>query len=422
MFRRLLLVAERKAEDQSDRQLLDRFVADKDPACFAALVERHGRLVFAVCRSVLRQEQDAEDAFQAVFLVLARMASSISKRDSLGSWLYGVALRTALKARQAMNTRRRKEQRAGARTPEQPVSEAALQELQSILHEEVGRLPAKYRAPFVLCCLEGKSRAETAHELGWKEGTVSSRIAQARKLLEAGLLRRGVALPAALTAAALSSAATANMPAALSSIAADVTAIAVGGSSKAVSVGAAALAQGVMQAMLVTKLKTVASVVFGFVLALGGGGLLAYAAWQSQPRNGSNAAIANPGVVAATSDPMPMEESDAYAAITGKVVDEAGKPVSGAVVTLINHAKGTPVKSSVDGTFRMPRAPWMVERIYAILLVEAPDGRLGFTANWQEKQEPFRVVVKAPRELTVHVVDGDGRPVSAAKVRVLSSR
>src|SRR6516162_11768011 len=198
IVRRILLDAEQKTADQSDLCLLKCFVTEKDEAAFAALMKRHGRLVFAVCRSVLDQEQDAEDAFQATFLVLARMASSIRKGNSLASWLHGVALRTALKARAAMNTRRRIERHARTLTPEQPASEAAFRELQAILHEEVGRLAEKYRAPFVLCCLEGKSRSEASEELGWKEGTVASRVAQARKLLEARLLRRGIALPAAL--------------------------------------------------------------------------------------------------------------------------------------------------------------------------------------------------------------------------------
>src|SRR5947208_10096773 len=148
-LRSLLLVAEagfseRKGEGHSDGHLLQHFVATKDEAAFVALLRRHGRLVFGVCRSVLHREQDAEDAFQATFLVLARMASSIRKRDSLASWLHGVALRTALKASRAMTTRRRSEQQASVPSQQEPASEAALREVQTILHEEIARLPEKY--------------------------------------------------------------------------------------------------------------------------------------------------------------------------------------------------------------------------------------------------------------------------------------
>jgi RNA polymerase sigma-70 factor (ECF subfamily) len=121
----------------SDRQLLERFVTAADEDAFAGLVERHGRLVFRLCRSVLQHEQDAEDAFQATFLVLARLAASIRKRESLASWLHGVALRTALKAKRTMTRRRCNEQQARVSSPQEPVSEAALREVQTILHEEI---------------------------------------------------------------------------------------------------------------------------------------------------------------------------------------------------------------------------------------------------------------------------------------------
>jgi internalin A len=281
VIRRFLHVAERAAEDPGDRQLLEHYVSRKDETAFQALVDRHARLVFGVCRSVLHHEQDAEDAFQATFLVLARMAASIHKREAIGSWLHGVALRTALKARRAMHTRRRKEQHADhTRTPEQPVSEAALRELQAILHEEVARLAAKYRAPFVLCCLEGKPRADAAHELGWKEGTVSSRIAQARKVLESRLARRGIALPAALTAATIVPVtASAAVPAAVTIRAAQ--AFAARRITENVSANAAALAEAVIQAMAIAKLKVLTTVVLALVIAFGGGTLLGYSAWPS---------------------------------------------------------------------------------------------------------------------------------------------
>src|SRR5205823_1907947 len=122
--------------------------------------------------------------FQATLLVLARKAGSLRKRRSVASFLYGVAYRTALKTRAAVARWHKYERQAEPRPPRGPVSEAALREVQAILVEEVQRLPDKFRAPFVLCCLEGKSKGEAAGELAWPEGTVSGRVAQARKMLQ----------------------------------------------------------------------------------------------------------------------------------------------------------------------------------------------------------------------------------------------
>jgi RNA polymerase sigma factor (sigma-70 family) len=171
---------------QSDAQLLQQFVTYKVETAFAALVRRHGPMVYGVCRRVLANAHEAEDAYQATFIVLLRKAHALTSCGTLAEWLHGVARRIALKARVSA-ARRRARERAAARpavTAPEPRND-----LGAVLDEEVGRLPLKYRLPIVLCDLEGATRRDAAEQLGWKDGTVAGRLARARVLLAKRLLR-----------------------------------------------------------------------------------------------------------------------------------------------------------------------------------------------------------------------------------------
>jgi RNA polymerase sigma factor (sigma-70 family) len=249
----------------SDRELLECFTRRRDEDAFACLIRRHGPLVLGLCRRLLCREQDAEDVFQATFLVLARKAASIHKHEALGSWLHGVAMRLALRAR-ADTFRRRWHERQVMDVPvHDPVPEFIWDDLRRVLDEEIHCLPRKYRDPFVLCHLQGKTNPQAAQELGCPVGTVLSRLARARELLRQRLIRRGVSLCTGLLLSALAENATSaavpityvdkTMKAAMVFAAARR---AVGG---VVSVQAAALAEGVLKTMFITNVRIVTGVV-----------------------------------------------------------------------------------------------------------------------------------------------------------------
>lgn len=263
----------------SDAQLLDCFLSRRDGAAFEALVRRHGPMVLGVCRRVLGNEQDAEDAFQAVFLVLVRKAASIQPRDLVGHWLYGVAYRTALEARGILARRRAKERQVST-MPEPPAPEATGEvDVRPVLDEELHRLPEKYRAAVVLCELEGRSRKEAAGMLRIPEGTLSSRLATARRILAHRLTRRGFGVSAAALAALFAQQASATIPAPLlNQTVQTATVFAIGaGATAAVSTNVVLVTEGVLKAMFVTKLKTLTAVC-ALMVALGGGiGLIGHA-------------------------------------------------------------------------------------------------------------------------------------------------
>jgi RNA polymerase sigma factor (sigma-70 family) len=261
-----------------DGELLDRFTLQKDDTAFDQLVNRHGRMVLGVCRSFLNDAHDAEDAFQATFLVLVRSARSVRKQSSLSSWLYGVAYRTALKARAAAARRRREEQVAAMYHPLFDSMSPESDDDRPVLAEELERLPEKYRTPMLLCYLEGKTTEETAQQLGWPKGTVTSRLMRGRDLLRNRLVRRGVTLsvagiPMALGEVTASAAVSAPLAQATLQVAHLYAAspLATGSIPPAV----ANLTEGVLKDMFHTKLKNIAALL-AVILALGAGGAWVY--------------------------------------------------------------------------------------------------------------------------------------------------
>ncbi len=254
------------ATDGSDAELLERFAAQHDEAAFEALLRRHGPLVWNVCRRVLAEEHAAEDAFQATFLVLVRKARSVSKRASIRSWLHGVALRVALRARRQERLRRRRELETPIRCP----GEATWQDVRPILDEEIQRLPEKYRLPIILCYLEGQTHDEAAQLLNCPRGTIATRLARARERLRSRLLRRGVTLSAgALTALLTDNAMSATVPSLLLAQTAKAALMGLA------SVSITTLTEGVIHAMFLSKVK-MASIFVLILAAIGGTGVSNY--------------------------------------------------------------------------------------------------------------------------------------------------
>lgn len=261
------LVAATAAPQRSDRDLLEAFVEAQDQTAFALLVQRYGPLVLGVSRRVLRDQQDAEDACQATFLILARKAATVRWHDTVRGWLYRVAYRVAREARSRRARRLRHELAAAGTVPQASDAGPSWAEVASVLDDELNRLPAKYRDVLVLCYLEGKSRDEAAEQLGWGLGAVKKRLEKARERLRGRLSRRGLTLSAALFASLLDQQAA---PAAMPALTMTQVLRATAGPSSAIPPTVLSLAQGVMQAMFLTKLK-IAAVGLLLVALLGTG-------------------------------------------------------------------------------------------------------------------------------------------------------
>ncbi len=403
-----------QARTATDRELLEEFAAGRSEAAFAALVARHGPMVLRVCRRVLGHEQDAEDAFQATFLTLARNTASIRKREALACWLHGVAHRTALDAKRKAARRRGHEARLRPTPP--PVASPRWEEVQAALDEEIQALPERYRSAFVLCVLEGRGRPEAAAMLGVKEGTVWSRLARARQLLRARLARRGIELSALLAALAVAEGAgAARVPPLLAraTVRAGLSVAAGGPGAGAIPPHVAALAAGATRAAYVRKLQVATCVLLIAGLIITGAGVLA----RQTP--------------AAGEPPAAGEEKADGVEVKGRVLGPDGQPFAGASLYLVSDAdpaKRPAVRatSDADGRFRLraPRAElagppiggeWPVAAVVATARGFGPDWALITGRNGGELS--LRLV---PNDVTIRgrVLDLQGKPVAGAVVSV----
>jgi RNA polymerase sigma factor (sigma-70 family) len=360
----------------TDGQLLDRFVSRRDGEAFAALMARHGAMVLGVCRRALGHEQEAEDAFQATFLILARKAGSIRRQELLASWLCRVAYHVAVTARARAARRRTLERQVATMATAASTSDAAGRELRLLLDEELNHLPRKYHAPLVLCYLEGMTHEEAARELRWPTGTVKGRLARAREMLRQRLVRRGLALSAGLVGTLLAEEAAARaVPAALAGATLQAALVTAAGHAAAglVSAEVVALVEGVSQAMFLTRLKIVAAVVLA-VLLVAGAGLVPH---QMLSAGGSKPAAppaAQQGKDAdKTAATLPVEK----AALTGH---------TDAVLCLACSLDGKLLASgSADKTVRL----WDVKTMKEIATLQGHDGAVTLVVFSPDKRTLF---------------------------------
>jgi RNA polymerase sigma factor (sigma-70 family) len=441
----------------SDGQLLERYTSGgHDPAgqaAFAALVGRHGPMVLGVCRQLLGDAQHAEDAFQATFLVLAQKARSIRDPELLGNWLYGVATRTARCARQQVARRRRREEDHAMRGPgagscalaeptAPPADRPAIDREQAeALHGEVDRLPKAFRLPVVLCYFEGLTLDEAAKRLRCPAGTVRSRLARARDKLRTGLARRGVVLPAAAVGTLLlPRSASASVPPLLcetttrAAIAFAARHAAAGG---ALSAPVVALAQEVLNTMLIHTLRLVVMTVLALAGVATGAGYLALALAGS--REGEPPG--EPGAQTARQEPRPPADEPRATGqrmtVAGRVLDPDGKPVQGAVVDVVAWPR-VPFtgaseefdpsillgrgKSDGDGRYRLdaPRtASTRIQQVFA--LAAAPGYGVGLVELNPDADQPGAELKLLPEQpIRLRLVDVTGAPARGAEIAVLS--
>ena len=419
------ILAGRRLRTAPDKELLERFLDAHDEAAFEEIVHRHGPLVLDVCRGVLANDADAEDAFQATFLVLAHRAGAIRRTASLASWLHGVACRTALKARAGAVRRRQHE----AEVPQRQVGDqdsVTWTEARQVLHEELGRLSDRHRQPLVLCYLLGKTQDKAAQLLGLSKGTLKRRLERGRAVLRQRLVRRGLGSAALLVASAWPTAtARALVPQSLflATIKAAMNGAAGGAATPAVSASVAASTVGVLKNMLLTR-RLIA--ILPIVLLLGG--LLAVASTGAfRPGDDTRARISPREEGSPTNDPMPVPPATA-GRIRIVVLDPRGKPLPGAEIHVSVWTDEKDFKAKHDCVTDAEGAVQVeLPKTFSILRLWAGKKPfVRFIAGWEKAELASGKGV--PPEYTFRletagtaggrVLDDNGKPIVGARVLV----
>jgi RNA polymerase sigma factor (sigma-70 family) len=400
------LVANHAHDQLTDHQLLQRFTDQRDEALFSLLVRRHGPMVLGLCRRLLGHEQDAEDAFQAAFLILAKKAGSIRQAD-VGGFLYRVTYHLAVRARAQISKRHQRNQRGGAMSTSDPTSEATWNDVRAVVDEEIERLPDDLRCAVVLCYVEGKTHDEAARLLGWSKGTLRRRLGQGRELLRGRLVTRGLAPMAALTASLFAErSATATVSAVLTR--ATVRTVL----ARKVAPAVAALAEGGLEMLASGKTKLTAAIVLAISLLASGAAL----ALRETPSRGADA---TPLASASADTPPPAKREAANSKeIQGVVLGPDGKPKTGAkLVHLHNDRKTEPLgTTAADGRFSVP-VPNKAKG--GFLLAQADGAGIDFLDMTTLKPgKPVELRLVNEQEIRGRVVNTEGKPVAGVSVVV----
>jgi RNA polymerase sigma factor (sigma-70 family) len=457
------LAAVQTARQRDDRDLVQRFVTQKDEAAFAILVERYSSMVLGVCRRMLGNVHDAEDACQASFLVLAQRAASIRKSTSLSSWLHGVAARVASHLRRGQQRRCRRERAVQGAAVTDPAAEVSWREVQTMLDEELERLPEPLRAPLILCYLDCRTRDQAAQQLGLSVACLHGRLERGRKALCQRLTRRGLTLSAALLSAAIAEGVgqVALVPITVLHTTRAAVRLACGRALEngLISPKILSLAQEVAWNMFLTKLKVgVSALLCAGLLAAALGGSLALGAGLLTPSVGATEEAKAPGAkrvpqpaagkalkpAAPAAEKTPRQSGDArppesggkQTAFSGRVLGPDGKPVAGAKVYLLKwkmpawlrqpEDKGPPkvwARTGKDGRFEFTAANRDLGELYVTAAGYGP-GWVIKPGNLQQTWpvEANQVVRLARDDVTVRgrLLDLQGQPVAGATVRVFA--